>query len=188
MENQKFNPNIAALKKSLRKHLRSIREEIDPVRKKQASILACETLPTLCHQALFILSFASFGSEIDLWPFNEALLTEKRLVLPRMRDVALHLYQVPNRDALEKHPLGFLEPIPSLCNPIELSKIDIALIPALGFDLKTNIRLGYGKGYYDRFLSQKKSTQAWGIGFQEQAVENLPFENHDQPLDKIILF
>lgn len=187
MENRKFPPEND-IKNRWRNRLKTIRNGIDSIRKSEASLLACETLPVLCHEALFILSFASFASEIDLWPFNHILMSEGRLVLPRVQEKNLTLYQVLDDSCLEKHPIGFLEPIPSSCKRIELSKIDIALIPGLGFDLQTHFRLGYGKGFYDRLLAHKKNTQSWGIGFREQSVEKLPYEPHDQPLDKIVLF
>lgn len=176
------------LKNEWRKHLKTIRNKISPIRRKEASEIACETLKILTHEALFILSFASFGSEIDLWPLNQALADEGRLALPRMANRELHLYQVKNLSDLERHAWGLQEPIPSLSTLIEPSEITIALIPGLGFDPQAKTRLGYGKGYYDRLLARFKSTDAWGVGFHEQAIQGLPCEPHDKLLDKIYLF
>ena len=74
--------------------------------------------------------------------------------------------------------------------PISDKKIDpnILLIPLVGFDDKLN-RLGYGGGYYDRYLSRLKlgnSLLKIGVGFSFQKVKNLPTNKFDQKLDYII--
>lgn len=181
-------PHAAALKQQWRRRLKTVRQNIEPHRRKQASALACEKLKTLTLHSHFVLSFASFESEIDLWPLNQSLAHEGRLVLPRINDQELHLYQVKDFNHLEHHKWGFQEPVPSLCPLVNLSKITIALIPGLGFDPTTNVRLGYGGGYYDRLLAHLPSTQAWGIGFREQLAYGLPCDVHDKPLDAIYLY
>src|SRR5210317_2111057 len=74
--------------------------------------------------------------------------------------------------------------------PISDKKIDpnILLIPLVGFDNKLN-RLGYGGGYYDRYLSKVelvKQVLKIGVGFSFQKVKNLPINRYDQKLDYII--
>jgi 5-formyltetrahydrofolate cyclo-ligase len=190
MANQKFEPHlaIAALKQQWRHRLKQIRQELPANRQKQASTQACQWLSKQCQEKRFILSFASFGSEINLWTFNQRLAKEGRLVLPLIAAKELQLYQVTQMNQLKPHHWGMLEPIASICSPINISLIDIALIPGLGFDLKTKYRLGYGQGYYDRLLSQSFPTQMWGIGFLEQSVENLPYSKEDVPLHQVHLF
>lgn len=190
MENQKSDEyeSAAALKGQWRKHLKIIRQNINPQRREEASTAACKKLKILTRQTRFILSFASIGTEIDLWPFNKILADEGRLILPRIADRELHLYQVQEFDQLETHPWGVQEPIPTRCTLIDSSEVEIALIPGLGFDTAAKTRLGYGGGYYDRFLANNRSTQAWGIGFREQLVKGLPHNAHDKPLSNIYLF
>ena len=65
---------------------------------------------------------------------------------------------------------------------------NILLIPLVGFDLQLN-RLGYGGGYYDRYLSKfqdKHKIIKIGVGFSFQKVKNLPINRHDKKLDCII--
>jgi 5-formyltetrahydrofolate cyclo-ligase len=191
MANQKSDSDevaIALLKKEWRRRLKKIRQELDPQRRERASTQACKQLSQWCKSARFVLSFASFGSEIDLWPFNRELASEGRLVLPRLEKNHLHLFHLSDISHLESHPKGWLEPQVSHCFPIDFSLIDIALIPGLGFDLKTKYRLGYGLGCYDRLLAAAPSLQTWGIGFLEQAVEQLPYTLRDIPLKEIYLF
>lgn len=192
MANQKFDSHaspIAILKQRWRRQLKKICQELPLKRQQEASAQAHLQLSRKCQKARFVLSFASFGAEINLWPFNEELATSGRLVLPLIVEKKLCLFQVTHFSQLEPHRWGMLEPKISNCNPIDISLVEIALIPGLGFDLQTKYRLGYGHGYYDRLLACNLfSTQTWGIGFLEQAVENLPYSNDDVALDQINLF
>ena len=65
---------------------------------------------------------------------------------------------------------------------------DLVLVPLLAFD-RHGYRLGYGGGYYDRYLSEhraKRTVRAIGIAFGAQEVEELPHEATDEPLDAVV--
>jgi 5-formyltetrahydrofolate cyclo-ligase len=62
---------------------------------------------------------------------------------------------------------------------------DLVIVPLLGFDRNGN-RLGYGGGYYDKFLTKNNCKQAVGLAYAFQEVEELPVEEHDQKLDLIV--
>lgn len=191
MANQKFDSNssIAALKQQWRDRLKSLRQNISENRQREASLQACEKLYQKSQKASYVLSFASVDSEINLWALNEKLFQEKRLVLPTINhENKLIPLLVTNLNQLVAGRYGILEPKLQYETSINSVMIDIALVPGLGFDLKTNHRLGYGKGYYDRFLASAPSIKTWGIGFLEQTVENLPQCEHDIALHDIFLF
>ena len=180
--------DLSALKQQCRCQLKKIRQAVDPKRRKQASVQACLQLSNWTQSTGLILSFANFGSEINLWPLNQKLASEGRLVLPRLENEQLCLFRVTHISHLERGASGLLEPSISHCLPIDFSLIEIALIPGLGFDLKTKNRLGYGKGNFDRLLASAFSAQTWGVGFLEQAIENLPHDSQDIPLKQIYLY
>ena len=120
------------------------------------------------------------------WPFNQRLVQEKRLILPRIEDASLLLYQVEDFAQLTRSSAGILEPNPSLCAKIPLSAIQTVLVPGLAFDAK-GFRLGYGKGYYDRLLSNQ-AVRTLGLGFLEQKMETeLLREPWDVPLTALLL-
>ncbi len=180
--------STANQKTKARAELKLIRDCLSEKRKKDASIQACEDIYELAKVAKIILSFASFQSEINLWPLNLKLSQEKRLALPRLTAHGLVLFLVEDFKEMEPHPYGMLEP-KNESRSLDLADIDIALIPGLGFDLNTKHRLGYGKGYYDRLLTNKLGTpQTWGIGYLEQEIRGLLFEETDVPLDRVLLF
>jgi 5-formyltetrahydrofolate cyclo-ligase len=134
-----------------------------------------------------ILSFFSFGSEIDLFPFNCLLAQQGRLVLPKKNGSTLDLYRVKDLfNDLGLISLGLREPIPKMCERIDPSSIDLVLTPGIVFD-EHRFRLGFGMGYYDRFLGQHK-LKTLGVGFREQLSKNpLPRDPWDVSLDSLCL-
>jgi 5-formyltetrahydrofolate cyclo-ligase len=65
---------------------------------------------------------------------------------------------------------------------------DLLIVPLLAFD-NDGYRLGYGAGYYDRYLSEhraKRTIRAIGIAYAGQHVDKLPHEPHDEPLDAVV--
>jgi len=131
-----------------------------------------------------IASIASFKDEINTHGLNQILAKQKRLALPRVEADLLTFYLVDNLDKqLSRSSIGILEPVPTLCEKAD--KIDVILVPALAFDLYHH-RLGYGKGYYDRWLGANRVFSI-GIGFKEQIIDTLPTDSHDIQLDELLL-
>lgn len=172
------------IKGKLRTLLKEKRKSLPAERRKLAPLSLAPHLHTLQK----VLSFASFGEEIDLWEINQFFAQKKELILPKVEGETLLLFHVENlKEQLARSSLGILEPIPEKCRPALFEEIRYVLVPGLGFDAH-NQRLGYGKGYYDRLLPQLKNAVKIGVGFQEQLLdEPLPCEPHDFPLDQLLL-
>jgi len=159
-------------------------------RRKAASASACRSLADRTVGFRLVLSYASFGSELDVAALNAQLAKQGALVLPRVEGFDLHLYQVEDpSNQLKPSRWGILEPDPECCLEVNPIQISIAIVPGLGFNLRQNQRIGYGKGFYDRLLP-KLSLDApkYGVGFQEQSCPNIPFDEADFPLSSIYLF
>ncbi|MEJ2357475.1 MAG: 5-formyltetrahydrofolate cyclo-ligase [Deinococcales bacterium] len=125
-----------------------------------------------------VLLYLAFGSEVDL----ELLLADdaRQLLVPRSEDaptpgLSLHrLHGAP----LEKHPFGPLQP-PAGTPAVGPEAVELALVPGLCFDV-TGTRLGYGRGYFDRFLAGLPAdVPRVGVTFDALVVERLPREPHD---------
>ena len=78
--------------------------------------------------------------------------------------------------------MGIWEPDPAISRQILAEETDLILLPGLAFDIHGN-RLGYGKGCYDRFLSESavKLPLLIALAWSFQILESIPFEDHDQP-------
>ncbi len=127
------------------------------------------------------MAYMAFGSEVSLLELMEQF-PEKRWVIPRIRikpepHMILHLYD-PAR--LVRHAFGMLEPDPA--SPlVEPRELELVLVPGLVFD-RRGYRLGFGGGFYDRFLKHTQAVRA-GIAYAELIVERLPTGKFDQRVD-----
>jgi len=70
--------------------------------------------------------------------------------------------------------------------PPAVPDFDIIIVPMLGFDTKTLHRVGYGGGYYDRFLADQAGAKKIGVCYETGRVGKIPAGPHDVPLDMII--
>lgn len=136
-----------------------------------------------------ILSYASFGSELNTDTFNLTLVQAGKLVLPKVVGNTLQLFHVEKLDHLIEGKWGIREPNPDQCSLIDPKSLSLVLIPGVAFDTTFN-RIGYGKGYYDRLLSTlAPSAFTLGIGFKEQlSTTPLTKASHDIPLKALHLF
>ncbi|MBS3905192.1 MAG: 5-formyltetrahydrofolate cyclo-ligase [Simkania sp.] len=171
------------LRISTKQHLRCIPLQ----RRKEASEKVLESLlPKIRHFTL-VVSFASFGHEINLWPLNAQLEKQGSLCLPGH---SLGLFKVESiADQLCSSSLKPLVPNPTLCVQVDLQQVDCILVPALLFD-QNLFRIGHGGGFYDRLLEKvHPNTSVWGVGLLEQRSPcPLPREPHDIPVKKLFLF
>jgi len=177
-------------KATLRTQLKNLREQLSDERRKEASEKMTQYILTFLPEKGTVMSFMSFGSEINTHNLNQQLALSKRLLLPRSIDgqgIVVHKVPSINDEFLSPSKLGILEPSPEKCPQISFNDVDYILVPALGFD-KINYRIGWGKGLYDMFLALVPHTSTYGIGFQEQLVDELPRDQHDIPLDEVFLF
>lgn len=165
----------------LRARMKNIRAEVPlPLRKNAATQVAELDFP----QKGWILSYASFGSELSTELLNQKLAQEKRLVLPKRVGNTLKLFM-----SLEapRHEEKKLWESWDETHEIDPHHIRLAVVPALAFD-PFGFRLGYGKGYYDKLLPLLEApTPCWGVGFSCQMLDKLPRETHDIRLSKVIL-
>ena len=81
-------------------------------------------------------------------------------------------------------PYGILQPKNIIVEPNNF-KFDLIIVPTLAFDDNKN-RLGYGKGYYDKFLIKQKKSYTVGLSYEQNKMQNLPINEHDVSLKTII--
>lgn len=184
------NVSIPLQKQELRKKFIAKRNAVPKERRIEANqALLDKLLPKLSTYS-YVVSFYSLPDEIDLFRLNAHFASARKLLLARFEASEFKFYQVENLENLLDHPKWSIkEPDPEICPLIPLEEIEIVLVPGIVFD-SDGYRIGHGGGYYDRLLSiLPRSTQTWGLGFSEQHASHLlPRENHDQRLNKTILY
>ncbi|ACV68350.1 5-formyltetrahydrofolate cyclo-ligase [Desulfohalobium retbaense] len=147
-------------------------------------------LPQWQRSETFLL-YAPIHNEVDTWPLIEAAWkSERSVLLPRCRQCErgeMDLACVRTVDELQPGFQNIPEPKEHLCRPPGLFPIDVAFVPCVGVD-RSGVRLGYGGGYYDRFLSRARRTGMLivALAYAFQVVPALPSEPWDIPVDCIV--
>ena len=178
----------AAAKAALRERMRARLAALDPAAARRAAgrlAVRVLALPEVAA-ARRVFTCLSFGDEIDTWGLARALAADGReIYVPRADpDRRLSVHRWPCE--LVALPFGLRQPpvdaegIP----PAEVDRLDVALILGLAFDRRGH-RLGYGAGYFDRFLAGRRLTTI-GLAYDFQVVDGLPVEAHDVAMGMVV--
>jgi 5-formyltetrahydrofolate cyclo-ligase len=170
-------------KKEYRNYAKKQRAEINI---EKISFLICENIKNqdFYKKSKNILGFYPFNSEINITELCKD--NSKNWFLPVIETSTKELFVHPYKygDNLAENCYKVPEPLTSRENNIE--KIDLIFAPALMAD-KNGFRLGYGAGYYDRFLPLLKDSCIKVVPLPEELfVENLPYDNFDIPVNIVV--
>lgn len=176
-----FVMNISP-KQALRAKMRERR-----VKLAQEGSFAAEALATLFFQSFsfpsetLIGGYWPLGSELDIRLLLEALACHPfPCALPCIEGEELIFRSWIPEDRLTVGPYGIQEPVSTA--PVVVP--DVLLVPLLAFDRQGH-RLGYGRGFYDRYLT-KNSVTSIGVGFAGQEVDAIPYDSHDMLLTFVL--
>ena len=163
-------------KQELRKQSKEIRKKLDI---KSISKILVQKIRNLQEykSAQNVMIFYPLKYEIDLL---ELVNDNKNFYLPKVKDD--NLVVCPYCDDLEKSDLNIFEPCSTPCNP---EILDLIFTPALMAD-KEGYRLGYGKGYYDRFLKQYPNIKTILPIPKDLVADELPKDDFDVKVWKVI--
>ncbi|NLX76996.1 MAG: 5-formyltetrahydrofolate cyclo-ligase [Clostridiaceae bacterium] len=177
-------------KKELRQKAREIRDSIDT---DSVILLSGIIQDKVCNHPWFersktVFVYVSAGNEVRTNDIIEkAIRTGKRVCVPRVIPrVKMEAVPISNpENDLQTGFFGILEPKPHL-RPVSEKETDLVIVPGLVFDLN-GFRIGYGGGYYDKYLAQLPDTcKTIGIAFEFQVVDELPAEAHDRNVMAVI--
>lgn len=174
------------MKSDLRRELKNKRAHIQNKTEKDGLICRNFLNSEIYRSSAEILCYCSTGSEIDTSAIiHTSLRDAKKLFLPKCTDQNgnMTFYRVEDTNCLVKGAFGIYEPDDSFCPPAFEFCNAVCVVPGLAFDKNGN-RLGYGKGYYDRFL-EKFTIISAGLCYNELISDILPAEKHDLPVDYI---
>jgi len=178
---------IFETKSDLRQKIRARLEKISPAVRAVESIELCERLQAQIASAHTILFFAPLPDELDVWPVLElSLALGTNCALPffdaEKKSYGAKLLKNLATDIVIGK-FGVREPAAG-CAEIPLNQFDLVLVPGMAFDLSGN-RLGRGKGFYDRILSEASGVKC-GVGYDFQLLEKILAEPHDAKVNFIV--
>lgn len=172
-------------KRNLRLTVRSRIATLTPEQRSEAShriFSEVESLPSFARVRVIAL-FAALPDEPQTKEFIERWRDRKRIVLPRIEGSEMRFYDY-TPDSMQSGSFGIDEP--QGATPCATEDIEMMIMPGVAFT-SNGCRMGRGKGFYDRYLSQAGfRAMTIGVCFKEQMVEQIPTEMHDKRVDMVI--
>lgn len=169
-------------KAAIRAEIKKKRQELS---KKEHSDKSMEIFDRLVSvddfvNAKVVYVYIDISNEVSTKHIIEYLLAKgKEVAVPKVEEQVMNFYKIQSADELKKGYFNIPEPV----NKIIPSTPDIVLVPGVAFSYRLE-RLGYGGGFYDRFL--KDNVTKIGLAFDFQIYDELPTEDHDVRMDMII--
>ncbi len=136
------------------------------------------------QSAKTIYGYLPYNQEVRTVPMLEQALKDgKRVAVPKVYGDTMRFIYIEDMSAVAKGYAGIPEPIAD--GPVAEDETALVLMPGLAFTKKGD-RIGYGGGFYDRFLAQEPNHPTLALCYEFQMVENLPVEEYDIPVDVVL--
>lgn len=154
----------------------------EEVAEKSAKIVAAiEQLPCF-QEATTVLIYYPMHNEVDVLSLIKKYKKTKTFLLPVVHRMGMEACPYEGNAKMHRGRFNIPEPTTS---PFK-GKIDLIIVPGVGFDKNGN-RLGRGGGYYDKFLaSSRRYTHLVGVGYDFQIIDKVPANRRDKKLDYIV--
>lgn len=140
-------------------------------------------------QAEKVFSYVNYGSEVETISFIETAVKHgKKVAVPVMVDPRKNrmvFQQITDIKELNHVHYGIMEPEYNENAVLVPDKKTLVLLPGLAFDVY-GYRLGYGGGYYDRYLAEYKTLANYGLAFEQQIVDRIMINGYDVRMDGVI--
>ena len=173
----------------LRKLALSNRNNVPQKQHKAAGTEAAKLLMSMpeIKSAGLIMCYMSFRSELPTGEIVENLKKMgKRLCFPLCEKAGIMQAWEPfDENSWKDGYMGIKEPDPECSRLIDPEDIGIVICPMVAFD-KEKRRMGYGGGYYDRYLPKCKNAVRIGLAFEAQRLADIPIDEFDQRMDFIV--
>lgn len=183
------NIDLREYKGVLRQEAKAYRRSLsaEAKEKKDSAILRRLLSLRQYQQASLVLTYVSTPIEVDTHQLiRQAFADGKRVGVPRCIDGTrlMEFYEIGSMEDLEKRTFGVLEPIPERCQLLTDFSKSICVVPALLYDL-SGYRIGYGGGYYDRFLAQYPGYKV-GITYVKCIRRKVLHGRYDVPVSALV--
>ena len=181
-------------KNSIRKHILALRNEmkIEECMKKSICIRQNVLSIPAVRNANCVLCYASYKSEVMTEEIIDDLLQMgKQVYLPKVSGDDMDFYLIKDPAELSEGYKGILEPSRNHTDIftkdmwIQNMERTVMLMPGAAFS-ETGARIGYGKGYYDRYLKRIPCAERIALCYEMQIVEDIPADDHDIPVSAIV--
>ena len=181
---------IADAKRALRADLRERRQQRSDADRAADAVGVATQLDALVERlgARSVSCFLSTPTEPGTQDFiRGAVARGIRVLLPITREDGLMDWAVADPDGeISEGLYGVPEPVGDVLSPLAVNDVDLLIVPAAAVD-RTGMRMGWGRGYFDRALaSMTRPPAVFAVVFDHEVLEHLPTEPHDVPLTGVV--
>lgn len=174
-------------KNLIRKRMKQLRADMTRTERFEKSMQIFEQLITVPEfkRADRIYTYVSMDNEIDtIMLIDYSLSLEKRVFVPRVSGKDMEFYEISDISELNPGYMGIYEPDINGREP-DYSRTGFMCMPGLAFDRSYN-RIGYGGGFYDRYLSVDNKLYKAALAYEAQLLESIPAQDGDVRPDMIV--
>lgn len=173
-------------KKELRRQIAAKKKELTAAQMEAASKDLAQKFCSLPQYAAAetIYGYLPYNQEVrTLFVLEQALRDGKRVAVPKVYGDEMRFIYLDDLTAVASGSYGIPEPVAD--GPVADDTTALVLMPGLAFDSRGN-RMGYGGGFYDRFLAQEPEHPTVALCYAFQMVEDIPVQEHDIPVDVVL--
>lgn len=164
-------------KNLLRRRMKEIRDGLSPVYRKEAADSCRRQVleSSFYKEADWVYTYISFDSEMDTRDLICDMLKDgKHVAVPKIQGDKMEFHEIHSLSECRPGVWGIPEPVMEAC----VTESGLMLMPGLAFD-KEGRRLGYGAGYYDKYLALHPGHYCCGLAYKEQVIEKVPANEYD---------
>ena len=173
-------------KRELRGHIRTLKRQMteEAIQEKSERLCRLFTSTDAYRNATSLYGYMSYNQEVRTLPILEQALRDgKRVAIPKCYGSEMRFIWMEDLTQVKKSGCGIPEPISD--TPIADDPTALVLMPGMAFDSQGR-RIGYGGGYYDKFLAAEPDHPTVALCFDFQVVEQLPVEEFDIPVELVL--
>ena len=173
-------------KTALRKEIREKKRAMTQKQIEKAShALAQQFFATAYYrEAKTLYGYLPYNQEVRTEPILlQALKDGKKVAVPKVYGDTMRFIYLEDMNGIEKGYAGIPEPVAD--EPVAADETALVLMPGLAFD-KEGHRIGYGGGFYDKFLSAEPTHPTVALCYDFQMLPNLETEEFDVPVDLVL--
>ncbi len=172
-------------KSTLRAEIRARLNTVSSTEKANRSAMIFDSLASLHDlcEAHCVAAYMPLADEPDSREFVERMASETRVVIPRVEGDDMEFFDY-SPTCLKRGAFGIAEP--QYGDAVDAAMIDVMIVPGRAFT-RDGMRLGRGKGYYDRYMARNGfRATCIGVCFSEQLVDEIPCDSHDRRVDMVV--
>ena len=173
-------------KKALRKQIRDLKREmsLEQITAKSAALMEKFCATRQYREAKTLYGYLPYNQEVRTVPILEKALADgKRVAVPKVYGDVMRFIYLDDLTAVEKSDMGIPEPVAD--GPVAEDPTALVLMPGVVFD-PAGHRIGYGGGFYDKFLSGEPNHPTVALCYDFQVFPNLETEEFDVPVDVVL--